>query len=117
MIVHACNAGGADDVYVHNKYTPNCCAQIRSAAYGTSCIKFHNLSNLATCIYDSSTCEQPMVGLPTEKSKLLRFQICCARTKYLSEIYKNHKATFSQFVLDLKGLSAKKWAQFGSSDF
>ena len=24
-----------------------------------------------------------------EKSKLLQFQICCARTKYLSEIYKS----------------------------
>ena len=30
-----------------------------------------------------------IVGLPTEKSKVLRFQICCARTKYLSEIYRN----------------------------
>ena len=30
-----------------------------------------------------------IVGLPTKKSKVLRFQICCTRTKYLSEIYKN----------------------------
>ena len=26
---------------------------------------------------------------PNENSKVLRFQICCTRTKYLSEIYKN----------------------------
>ena len=30
-----------------------------------------------------------MVGLPTKKSKVLRFQICCTRTMYLSEIYKD----------------------------
>ena len=29
------------------------------------------------------------IGLPTKKSKVLRFQICCTRTMYLSEIYKN----------------------------
>ena len=29
------------------------------------------------------------IGLPTKKSKVLRFQICCTRTNYLSEIYKN----------------------------
>ena len=28
-----------------------------------------------------------MLGLPTKKSKVLRFQICVTRTKYLSEIY------------------------------
>ena len=28
------------------------------------------------------------LGLPTKKSKVLRFQICFTRTKYLSEIYK-----------------------------
>ena len=56
--------------------------------------------------------------------KVLRFQICFTRTKYLSEIYNKTdfkswccKAIFSQFVLDLKGLSTKNWAQFGSSDF
>ena len=32
--------------------------------------------------------EKSMVGLPTKKSKVLRFQICFTRTKYLSEIYK-----------------------------
>ena len=36
---------------------------------------------------DLFTCT--MVGLPTKKSKVLRFQICCTRTKYLSEIYKS----------------------------
>ena len=30
-----------------------------------------------------------MIGLPTKKSKVLRFQICCTTTKYLSEIYKH----------------------------
>ena len=30
-----------------------------------------------------------VTGLPTKKSKVLRFQICCTRTKYLSEICKN----------------------------
>ena len=30
----------------------------------------------------------PYVGLPTEKSKVHQFQICYARTKYLSEIHK-----------------------------
>ena len=30
-----------------------------------------------------------LLGLPTKKSKVLRFQICFTRTKYLSEIYKN----------------------------
>ena len=29
------------------------------------------------------------IGLPTKKSKVLRFQICFTRTKYLSETYKN----------------------------
>ena len=29
-----------------------------------------------------------IIGLPTKKSKVLRFQICFTRTKYLSEIYK-----------------------------
>ena len=29
------------------------------------------------------------VGLPTKTLKLLRFHICCTRTKHLSEIYKN----------------------------
>ena len=28
------------------------------------------------------------VGLPTEKSKVHQFQICCARTKYLFEIHR-----------------------------
>ena len=32
---------------------------------------------------------QPLLGLPTKKSKVLQFQICFTRTKYLSEIYKN----------------------------
>ena len=31
----------------------------------------------------------PIVGLPTEKSKVHQFQICCARTKYLSEMHKS----------------------------
>ena len=31
--------------------------------------------------------EYPLIGLLTNKSKVLRFQICCTRTKYLSEIY------------------------------
>ena len=61
------------------------------------------------------------VELLTEKLKVHQFQICCARTKYLSEIHKSWtiivKAIFSQFVLDLKGLSVKNWAIFGSSDF
>ena len=59
-----------------------------------------------------------------EKSKVLRFQICFTRTKYLSEIHKNRtikvsatKLFFSQFALDLKRLSTQNWAQFGSSDF
>ena len=56
-----------------------------------------------------------------EKSKVLLFQICCTRTNYLSEIYKNYKSWSrlqSYFQsMDLKGLSAKNWAQFGSSDF
>ena len=29
------------------------------------------------------------IGLPTKKLKMLRFQICCGKTKYLSERYKN----------------------------
>ena len=64
-----------------------------------------------------------LVGFPTEKSKVHQFQICCARTKYLSEIQRPdnnsscRKAIFRQFASDLKGLSAKIWAKFGSSDF
>ena len=32
---------------------------------------------------------QTSLGLPTKKSKVLRFQICCTRTTYLAEIHKN----------------------------
>ena len=55
-----------------------------------------------------------------EKSKVLRFQICCARTKYLSETYKNQTlivGTTKPIRLGLERLSAKNWVQFGSSDF
>ena len=59
-----------------------------------------------------------------KKSKVHQFQICCARTKYLSEMCKKpdynslcHKASCRQFVLDLKGLSLKNQAIFGSSHF
>ena len=40
-------------------------------------------------VEDSIPCCVPTIGLPTKKSKVLRFQICCTRTNYLSEIYKN----------------------------
>ena len=55
------------------------------------------------------------IGLPTEKSKVHQFQICCARTKYLSEIHRGRtiivcaSKLFSPIHLDLKGLSAKIW--------
>ena len=67
--------------------------------------------------------EEPWIGLPTKKSKVLRFQICCARTKHLSEIYKNRtikvaaaKLYFQSIHLGLERVT-KNWAQFGSSDF
>ena len=47
--------------------------------YTLRCSSFHHTVSL--CVNE--------VGLPTKKSKVLRFQICCTRTKYLSEIYKN----------------------------
>ena len=31
----------------------------------------------------------PILGLPMKKPKVIRFQICFTRTKYLSELYKN----------------------------
>ena len=46
-------------------------------------------------------------GVSTEKPKVHQFQICCVRTKYLSEIHKSqatilhaYRATFGQFVLN-----------------
>ena len=82
-------------------------------------------SSLRPCFVEASpTVENVTVRVPTENPKVLWFQICCTRTKYLSEMHKKqtvnswcHRAIFSQFVLYLKGLSAKNWAQFGSSDF
>ena len=62
-----------------------------------------------------------MLGLQTEKLKVYQFQICCARTKYLSEIHKSRTITVCaaklQFVSDLKGSTVKNWVKFGSSDF
>ena len=56
-------------------------------------INTHYLECTENCIYEQlKVCILAgvyMIGLPTKKSKVLRFQICCTRTKYLSEIYKN----------------------------
>ena len=57
-----------------------------------------------------ATGPSPILGLPMKKSKVLRFQICCARTKCLSEIYKNRTIIVGAaklFVLNMKGLMPK----------
>ena len=47
-----------------------------------------NCLTLRTLTFCTTTSVDTTVGLPTEKSKVHQFQICCARTKYLSEIHR-----------------------------
>ena len=80
-------------------------------------------------ILHTSTCSlpswptYPLLGLPTKKMKVHQFQICCARTKHLSERHKgwtviaHATAIFSHINMSWSSrLSVKNWVKFGSCD-
>ena len=63
------------------------------------------------------------IGLPTEKSKVHQFQICCARTKYQSEIHRGRTIIVCAAKLffanspRLERVKCQNLGEFGSSDF
>ena len=59
---------------------------ILNQANASEMIHHHGASLSKQQTADLLTCHGTTVGLPMKKSKVLRFQICCARTNYLSEL-------------------------------